>query len=501
MLVFLPVLILITSLLVLAFSNLRRPMRSSWLVAVSGAGLALASVLFLRLRLPLSTNVVGWSAGPDQEFNSVWALTETNWSLVLAVSSFLVASLLLRVEQAVGAAWLDWGRSLAVTASSMFAILAGDLLALMFSLTLLDGIVFLLQIRLGAPLSEKGALLNQLGVNLAGNMFLITAWALRGTGSFTVAIMMAIAAAIRLGLFTLQFEKPKYEGLLSLIVFSPSIALVLSGQPISPQLIIPVALLLMLPATYSAVRNLEKPAADESFWILGVMSLALLATIVGNSPAALAFGFAAILGPQLQQLVQISQRFRFLAAAVGVVSFSALPFTPTYLVVSLYLRTPVPVVYASLPVYALLLLGWVRRAMRQNLEEWPAEPWMRTIRGVGYFLVPLLFLLLGLGLMPVFDPEIPTLIWWPGVGFLVLVGFLALLTPVVKRPRSPNLTLIVDSIFSLRWITRTSIVLFHSIESGLRFVSQILEGQAGVLWALLVIALILSLVAQLGIAS
>lgn len=64
MLLFIPQIILSSALVILIAGNLfQRNFRSSWLLTMSSAGLALASLVFLRFRLPLSLSFSAWWAG------------------------------------------------------------------------------------------------------------------------------------------------------------------------------------------------------------------------------------------------------------------------------------------------------------------------------------------------------------------------------------------------------------------------------------------------------
>jgi hypothetical protein len=83
----------------------------------------------------------------------------------------------------------------------------------------------------------------------------------------------------------------------------------------------------------------------------------------------------------------------------------------------------------------------------------------------------------------------------PALAMLVVAGGLALLAgnmPVSLERLAPAFA----SIFSFAWFYRLAELLYQQVARLLRLFSALLEGQAGVLWALLLVALLLSLIAQ-----
>jgi hypothetical protein len=56
----------------------------------------------------------------------------------------------------------------------------------------------------------------------------------------------------------------------------------------------------------------------------------------------------------------------------------------------------------------------------------------------------------------------------------------------------------LDYVFSLGWFYRLMEQVFADIRKAVAFINTILEGQGGILWAILLLTLLLSLVAQIG---
>jgi hypothetical protein len=77
----------------------------------------------------------------------------------------------------------------------------------------------------------------------------------------------------------------------------------------------------------------------------------------------------------------------------------------------------------------------------------------------------------------------------------MLLGLMAL----AERSRASSLEKWADSLrpaLSLRWFYRSTLSLLVGISRVMQVFSSLLEGRAGLLWALLVVALLLSLIAQ-----
>ncbi len=132
------------------------------------------------------------------------------------------------------------------------------------------------------------------------------------------------------------------------------------------------------------------------------------------------------------------------------------------------------------------------------------------------FLAPRVFLLADdqprrdLALMLAFASPLSALallsLWAPlaGASQILVLSLLALAGLVILLLRSPRRWLpapvapMRERIFAFDGLTRVGVFLFNGVEWVLHLMDTLLEGEAGVLWALLLIALLLSLVSQFG---
>jgi hypothetical protein len=147
---------------------------------------------------------------------------------------------------------------------------------------------------------------------------------------------------------------------------------------------------------------------------------------------------------------------------------------------------------------ALLLGGYYFRWEESRTEKPDAERWILVIYIWGLVFIPLAQLLLalwgnfvnGTWVTPI---ELATLL--PGVGACGLAAVLVLL-----QKRGFGLTgrgvRVIDSVFSLTWFYRLLGQAYYLVGRGVALVTLILEGEGGILWALLWLILLFALVAQ-----
>lgn len=509
MLLFLPLGVLALTLVALGASSLQRGFRSSWLLALAGAALAWVGLLFLRLQLPLVISLPVWWAGEGLEYSATFVLDSLSWPLAFVVSSLLVASLLGRVRQAVMASWASWAPGLAITGLALLSALSGDLLTFLFTWTLVDVISTALHLSQLRRPEERRLVLQQVPILLLGSFFLFAAWTFSFYGQEFTAILIFVSVTLRLGLWTPRLTWSSTSRLtgdsasvMRLMPLAASLALLARAESIAEPARSVLLLLILLPAFYAVGPWLLSSDKDQVFlWELGQASLVAAAALGGQGQAALAFSLLLLLGRSLLPFVQHIPRFRLPLVVLSVAALSGLPFTAGYWSVGMYASWASPLVFAFLPIQAALLASWMRQALQPPAEPLPAEPWMRTIQWLGYSTVPIVYVCFGLGLLPSFASGEAALPWWPAAAILMGAASFYLVYRRRKSQLHPRAEFALDWIFSLRWLQMLVAWLMRAISWCLNSLSSLLEGHAGVLWALLFMALLLSLAGQFGLGS
>ena len=228
------------------------------------------------------------------------------------------------------------------------------------------------------------------------------------------------------------------------------------------------------------------------YWVISLVSLSVISALSGNPTGAIAWGCALILvgGALFLSSIQINWLNR--AMLVGVWSLSSLPFSLTASAWLGRLGFFLPFVITA---QALTIAGFIRHALRPGeRDSFESQPgWAHVVYPAGILLLIMAQFVLGL-------------IGWNGalqVGAWLQALIASILTVglVWAMPRFRILNPI-----RAHWVTSTTSRLnevyqgFWSVYSFLAKISQsiivTLEGEGGIMWTLLFLALFVSLLSQ-----
>ncbi len=284
--------------------------------------------------------------------------------------------------------------------------------------------------------------------------------------------------------------------LLRLVPLSPVFALLAHSSSINSSLPHSIALGALLVPTMFVSARWFSANADEPSFELGFAALGVPAAASGAVSAAMAFGLVALAGRVMLELAQRAERWRVPAAVVGAALLVGLPFTAALATSAFYTEPASPIVYVYLIPHALLLAGWLRKAVQPLASPLPPEPWMRSIEWIGLAIVPVVYVILSLGALPYFANVSLSVSLWPPM--VVLAGAAALVFAFRTRrlDLQPRVAKILDAFFSLDWLQYLASRVLQAIEWVFYFGSRLLEGNAGLLWAIMLVVLMLSLIAQ-----
>ena len=122
------------------------------------------------------------------------------------------------------------------------------------------------------------------------------------------------------------------------------------------------------------------------------------------------------------------------------------------------------------------------------------------MRQSGFIILALSHFALGAGMISFLriQPSIQALL--PSFGALILAAIFWFAKPSPISVRKSRISLIEEAV-SLRWLYRIGALILRQFANILQSISAILEGRAGVLWALLLVALLLSLISQFSVST
>lgn len=483
-----------------------------WLLVIIGTFLVWLMTLITGLYLPQSIALI-----PIQQENIfstaiVLLVDEFSWPYAFSLATLSLSVLLTAMSRAGADSPKAWAGSLAITAVGMLAVYSANPLTLVVTWAAMDMVeygILLTQIHSSAMRRQVifafsvralsiilicwGAVIEQaLGIDLTFMSF-----------APNLSLFLLLASGLRLGVlpFHVPFlmELPLRRGLGTVIRAVPAAASLMvlarvAMAGIAPEWVTILFVLAGLSALYSGIAWASE--ADElggrPYWIMGMASLAFASAVIYQPETSLAWGLALLLPGSMLFVASMRERRHLWLLVLGIFVLSGVPYTPTWAGVNLYNDTISFPLLALLVAQGFLLAGYVRFALasRQALSD--LRPWANVAYLLGVLLLPLTHLILGwwLGLISIESP------WWPGITSLGI----AVILIVLSRRRfgrfsdlAFRLGNFLKSIFSFGWLYKPVLIIFQVLDQIFMTITQVLEGEGGVLWALLIMILLISI--------
>lgn len=210
----------------------------------------------------------------------------------------------------------------------------------------------------------------------------------------------------------------------------------------------------------------------------------------------MSWGLACLLGGMIIFLYSARSRILVIFPVLSALGISALPYTPGWNAASLFTLSPVWVIFL-MGTHAFLLIGYINHVLRpgDNLDQ--TQRWVGLLYALGLSILLVTQYLVGY-LLP--RPEFGAA-WWGGsvvvfTAIFLTVGFLFLSRRGFSHPHQRLSTLV--NVFSLEWLFRLGWWVFGRVERMMSLISQILEGEGGLLWVLILVGLLITLYLNWG---
>ncbi len=500
--------------LTLLVLRVRRPeFRFTWLVAAGGTFLAWMSVLLWQTQIPVSLALPAWE--PAYLFSEpfLFSADGLSWPYALSLITVAAAILLTASVRADFPNPFAWAGSLTLCGLGLLAVTAGNplTLALVWAALDLGELITMLRSVQGREHSERAVIalsIHAFGIVLLLAADVVTVQAGKPTDFLSAppqaGLLLLAAAGLRLGVLPLHLpygsEASLRRGLgTTLRLVSAASSLVLLARIPVASLASPLAPLLLILAAMAALYGgwMWLRAPDEligrPFWIIGLAGLAVACALRGNPAGATAWGVDLILVGGALFLASVQQVWMNRALLIGAWALSSLPFSLS----ALAWQSSAIGLDFTLPLFlgaqALILAGFIRHALRPSarpsLETQP--PWAKSVYPAGIGL--LLFIQFMLGL---WGWEGASQVGTPAVGIAASLLTLVLLWAIPRFPvlnparahwvqSAPSrLDRVYQNLWALyRWLGRIG-----------QTVTDILEGEAGIMWTLLFLVLFVSLI-------
>ncbi len=510
------ILMFATTLALLVLRVVRPQFRFAWLIAVGATFLAWVSVLLWRSSLPLTLNFSPW--GPPELLAATPGLAADQyaWLYALSLAALALATLL---TEPVREGFPNAGTlavSVGACALGLMAVVAANPLTLSLLWAALDlvELVAMLSSSAGRTASERAV--TAFAVHAAAIIVLVLAQVTGGsptkpadfaTINAQAGLLLLVAAGLRIVVLPLQLPYvPGRSGRrsmgTSIRLASAAASLVLLSRvqaanisSLGTLLILVIAALASLYAGWMWLRAPEE-LAGRPYWILGLAGLALFAGLRGNPAGAAGWGVALILVGGALFLSSAQQVWLSRLLFLGAWEISALPLSITASGWGgggglLAFGQPVFIV-----VQALLMAGYVRHVLRPSarasLHVQPA--WTRSVypAGIGLLLLlPLVFGLWGwdgsLQIGSLINSIIAALLT---LGLVWAIPRLRILNPVPAHWLRPMSGSRLDAFY--QWL----LGVYNWLAAIAQTVTDVLEGEAGVMWTLLFLVLFIVLIVQ-----
>jgi hypothetical protein len=517
MLILLPAVILIFTAAVMAYLTWRRRNYAyHWLWAAGGSIFAWVAAWILRTQLPRSFHLTLWRA--EELLPSPPSLTAdaVSWPFILALTTMCLAVVFTDVSRARETNWMVWAGDLVITALGILAVMAGSPLTLVMAWTLIDFLEMTIILRRVDNQQSRRRVFTFFSTSMLGIMMIL--WAIitsRSAGTaltFTqipseAVVFLITAVGLRMGIIPLQIVflqdlfHQRGQGTLIRLV-PPATSLVLLVRVAFADLNVTWEWILLIATVfavgYSSVRWVR--ARDELqgrvFWIVGVSGLAFTAALRSRPEATLTWSIALLYVGSVVFLASVHEKRLWPIGLLSVYSLTSLPLSPTLAGAGLYVPFH-PLSILWLMAQGLLIFGCFRFLRRETEPMVGVERWVRLIYPLGLTLLPLTHFISGIWLSPDLGISTPSPIW-PGLVVLALLTAGGIIGWSDVRVLEIGLQRI-DQLISLQWFYDSLSWVYNAIGQVLSFITSLLEGEGGVLWALLLVALLVSLIAQLGV--
>lgn len=498
----------------------------TWLIAAGGALLAWVSVLVWQFRLPLVFQLPRWE--PAHLFlESLSFLADAlSWPYALSLVSLLLAVILTAPARANFPDTLSWAASFILGGLGLLAVLAENPLSLLMVWAAIDLVEFVTQLSSASGSQVGVKVVNAFATRVAGiGMLLWASMVSISAGQVMdfrdappqAGLYLLLAAGLRLGVFPLHLpyapESAIRRGFGTMLrLVSAASSLILLARIPSTSVLSRLTPFLLLLAAMAAVyagwmwlRFLDS-INSRPYWLIGLTALAMASALRANPVGAVAWGCALILAGGALFLSSAHHLWLKRTLWLGLWGISAFPLTLTStgwdnnagLDGGLF---TFGVIWPLLLVAQVFLLAGYYR----HLTRLSAQPPLDTLDRAARLMYPLgigvlLFVLTLLGLWG-WKGASQIGAWLPSLVSALLASIvlwlwprLSLLAPVRAHwVRPAGAVTWMDWLFNLLWgLYRLFGRLTHAL-------LVILEGEGGVLWALLFLVFFLTVLIQKGL--
>jgi hypothetical protein len=518
MLLLLP--LILFGLICVALGVLRlRGMRMAYLWLLPAFIALVCWITYLILPVPVAASLIKIPALFSQSAGGglAFSLDANSWGFIFLVISLVLVyflTLLIRLEQEKRSLlWIGW---LLLSMTSILSFTAANLTTLIVTWTLFDLMDFLFTffvLRINDPGQSlvkffqsrviSVALLILVGVFLQPDS---PQW-LPAPLSTAAYFLLFSAALFRSGLLPFKQNQDgngergvsfAYLKRITLVLSSFSLLSILPINYLTPASHFLLSAIFFILSLLFLILLLRKHQAGSDLWLNSIICLGCISCFSGTPISLLGWAGVAMLGTGMLQFYSLRSPRLNVFALMGALSLSGLPFTiGAFALAGLSSANSWAWLVISLPPYSLLLFDFVHRILLPGQENGKTESVFLAVYLFGLFL--LAFSPFAILIKNAYLAANVLKYWWSGVVVLFLLFVFYWLTNRI-RTRSLKIAILekgilpIVNLFGFDWLN----IIWQRIEgifSGLfEFLTQLLEGEGGIIWAVVILALLVSLI-------
>jgi hypothetical protein len=514
-----------TAVIILIWQQVRPRFGYMWLLANGLTFAAWVILLVLHFNPVSPFAITGWRPVANDTVVLSLQLDTISWPYAFGLISLLSAVLMTASARlALNTNPWAWAGSLAITGAGLLAIMAGNPMTLVLGWTAIDLIELVVIVRSARRMQQSQQAVIAFAARAVGT--LLAVWAIimsRSRGEVLsldyilpeVGVFLLMAVGLRLGVVPLHLpfthEVRMRRGLGTVLrLAAPASALpILSRLPadvVAPQWAVWMLVFTALAALYGAAMWLT--AKDElngrPYWLIAVAGIAVACAIRGQPLAAMAWGVALLFSGGMILLFSASSLSARLIVFLGFIGVVGLPYTPAAsgwqgLIVLPFTLLDIVFILA----HAVLMLGYLRHLFAAHTDLKEMERWVQVLYPLGLVILVVSHWIVAItGWEGSFNPGV----WWGSLASVILttVGLILLMrfkTFPTMDGASENWLLVIGrrigavmaAIFSLNWLYQFFWLIYKALQNLVRFITVILEGDGGVLWAMLLLTLLFTM--------
>lgn len=243
---------------------------------------------------------------------------------------------------------------------------------------------------------------------------------------------------------------------------------------------------------------IQKRRVFTDLWLNSLICLGCIAVISGTPIAMLGWGGVALLGLSIPHFFTFRTDRLKIFALLGVFSLSGIPYSIGALALAgLTSASSFLWLIPVLPVYAFLLALFIDDIQKPNDEGLASDPLYLAVHLIGLFIVAFSSFAILIKNAQLAGSVLNY--WWAGITVVILCLVMILLKRKVHLKSHPigkltNSLVFINKLFTFQWLEKLWQWLAWFLSGIINFLTQLLAGEGGVIWAIVILALLVSLI-------